>query len=231
MRLGLAIDLDTCVGCHACATACKQWNTSGTIGPLSDQDAYDKDPIGAWLNRIRTYEVDDTPNSKTVHMPMSCMQCENADCVTVCPTGASYKREEDGIVLIDQDKCMGCNLCAWACPYGARELDVDQGVMKKCTLCVDRIYDEQLPEAERQPACVLSCPTSSRIFGDFDDPESQVSKLTVERGGKGLMPELGYKPTNQYLPPREKAPVSIMQVSNKPVLGTLKKWANKVIAR
>ena len=56
-------------------------------------------------------------------MPMSCMQCENADCVSVCPTGASYKREEDGIVLVDQDKCMGCNLCAWACPYGARELD------------------------------------------------------------------------------------------------------------
>ena len=103
--------------------------------------------------------------------------------------------------------------------------------MKKCTLCVDRIYDEQLPEAERQPACVLSCPTSSRIFGDFDDPESQVSKLTVERGGKGLMPELGYKPTNQYLPPREKAPVPIMQVTNKPVLESLKKWANKVIAR
>ena len=104
MKLGLAIDLDTCVGCHACATACKQWNTSGTIGPLTDERPYEADPSGSWLNRIRTYEVDDSPHSKTVNMPLSCMHCENAACVTVCPTGASYKREEDGIVLVDQSK-------------------------------------------------------------------------------------------------------------------------------
>ncbi|NND82640.1 MAG: 4Fe-4S dicluster domain-containing protein [Gammaproteobacteria bacterium] len=239
MKLGLAIDLDTCVGCHACATACKQWNTSGTIGPLTDQDPYGRDPIGTWLNRIRTYEVAGTPVagipvegapvSKTVHMPMSCMQCEEADCVTVCPTGASYKREEDGIVLVDQDKCMGCNLCAWACPYGARELDEEQGVMKKCTLCVDRIYDEALPEAERQPACVLSCPTSSRVFGDFDDPNSTVSKLTVERGGQGLMPELGYKPVNRYLPPRQHT-AEAMDVQRSP-MQKLAQWTNKLIQR
>jgi Fe-S-cluster-containing dehydrogenase component len=231
MKLGLVIDLDTCVGCHACATACKQWNSSGTIGPLSDIDPYAKDPNGAWLNRIRSYEVNDTPASKTVHMPLSCMQCETAVCVTVCPTGASYKRIEDGIVLIDQDKCMGCNLCAWACPYGARELDEQQGVMKKCTLCVDRIYDKQLPVAERQPACVLSCPTSSRTFGDFDDPQSEVSKLTIERGGKPLLPDLGYQPTNQYLPPREKNAVPTISIDNTPLLGTLKKWINKAIVR
>ncbi len=264
MKLGLVIDLDTCVGCHACATACKQWNTSGTIGPLSDQDPYGKDPNGSWLNRIRTFEVkepeplptkgqgcgsqkfdlhalategtsallsDASPASKTVHMPMSCMQCEDADCVTVCPTGASYKREEDGIVLVDQDKCMGCNLCSWACPYGARELDEEQGVMKKCTLCVDRIYDQALPESERQPACVLSCPTSSRVFGDFDDPTSKVSQLVVERNGQPLMPELGYKPTNQYLPPRNKEAVAMMAKTNEPALSKLKKWANRVIAR
>ncbi len=248
MKLGLVIDLDTCVGCHACATACKQWNTSGTIGPLSDQDAYGRDPNGSWLNRIRTFEVNeggsgcsDAPldlhamatdtASKTVHMPMSCMQCENADCVTVCPTGASYKREEDGIVLIDQDKCMGCNLCAWACPYGARELDESQGVMKKCTLCVDRIYDEALPEAERQPACVLSCPTSSRVFGDFDDPNSKVSQLVVERAGQPLMPELGYAPTNQYLPPRAQAEVPQAAKKASATVAKLKQWANQIIAR
>lgn len=268
MKLGLVIDLDTCVGCHACATACKQWNTSGTIGPLSDQNPYGKDPNGSWLNRIRTFEVKAqksdvkqtgcssqkfdlhalatqgesaltadsstviaTPDSKTVHMPMSCMQCEDADCVTVCPTGASYKREEDGIVLVDQDKCMGCNLCSWACPYGARELDEEQGVMKKCTLCVDRIYDEALPESERQPACVLSCPTSSRVFGDFDDPNSDVSRLTVERAGQALMPEMGYRPTNRYLPPRQKSAVPTMAKTGEPALSKLKKWANKVISR
>ena len=205
MRLGLFIDLDTCVGCHGCATACKQWNSSGTTGPLTDLRPYGNEPEGVWFNRIRTYEASPTPehtHGKTVHFPMSCMHCEDADCVTVCPTGASYKREEDGIVLVDQDKCMGCNLCSWACPYGARELDPASGTMKKCTLCIDRIYDQNLPEEERKPACVMTCPTGSRVFGDFDYPDSEVSRLVRERDGQGLMPELGYKPVNQYLPPR-----------------------------
>jgi Fe-S-cluster-containing dehydrogenase component len=229
MKLGLVVDMDTCVGCHGCATACKQWNTSGTIGPLSDKDPYGKDPNGAWLNRIRTYEIDDTPKSKTVHMPMSCMHCEEAACVTVCPTGASYKRAEDGIVLVDQDKCMGCNLCAWACPYGARELDPDQGTMKKCTLCVDRIYDTKLPEDERKPACVLTCPTKSRTFGDFDDPNSEVSQLVRDRAGKQLLPELGYNPVNTYLPPRNKPVVEVHQKAS--ITQNIKGWVNKVIAR
>jgi Fe-S-cluster-containing dehydrogenase component len=74
--------------------------------------------------------------------------------------------------------------------------------MKKCTLCVDRIYNENLEEAERQPACVQACPTRARHFGDLGDPESDISKLVAARGGVDLMPELGYQPTNQYLPPR-----------------------------
>ena len=230
MKLGLTVDLDTCVGCHACATACKQWNASGTIGPLTDLNAYSDAPDGPWLNRIRTYEVEQADTlSKTVHFPMSCLHCENADCVTVCPTGASYKREEDGIVLIDQDKCMGCNLCAWACPYGARELDQAQGVMKKCTLCIDRIYDEALPPEDRQPACVLTCPTGSRKFGDFDDPNSEVSRLTRDREGYDLFPELGYNPTNKYLPPRSAPHVNVHSTQSEPQ--GIKGWINKMIAR
>jgi len=124
---------------------------------------------------------------------------------------------------------MGCNLCAWACPYGARELDAEQGTMKKCTLCVDRIYDEKLPEAERQPACVLTCPTKSRTFGDFDDPNSEVSKLTRERSGKQLMPELGYNPVNTYLPPRNKP--AVVQHEAATISQTVKGWVNKVISR
>ena len=116
MRLGLVIDLDTCVGCHACATACKEWNASSPVsGPLSDYEPFGAEPSGVWFNRVRHYELGEYPASKTINFPMSCMHCEDADCVTVCPTGASYKRD-DGIVLVDQDKCMGCNLCAWACP-------------------------------------------------------------------------------------------------------------------
>jgi Fe-S-cluster-containing dehydrogenase component len=123
--------------------------------------------------------------------------------VTVCPTGASYKRAEDGIVLVNTDICIGCKLCSWACPYGAREFDEDEGVMKKCTLCIDRIYNEALPEAEREPACVATCPARARHFGDLGDPNSHVSQLVAERGGVGLMPELGYAPVNRYLPPRK----------------------------
>ena len=235
MKLGLVIDLDTCVGCHACATACKQWNASGITGPLTDEKPYGRDPSGVWFNRVRTFEAEDSPESpggRAVHFPMSCMHCEDADCVSVCPTGASYKRAEDGIVLVDQEKCMGCNLCAWACPYGARELDSTDGTMKKCTLCIDRIYNENLSPSDRQPACVITCPTHSRIFGDFDDPDSEVSRLVRERDGKQLLPELGYKPVNRYLPPRR--PVAVAQKESNdatPQSGGVRNWINKLIRR
>lgn len=206
-QLGLVIDLDTCVGCHACVISCKGWNTENYGAPLSDQDPYGADPTGTFLNRVHSYEVTplaETAMAQLVHFPKSCLHCEDAPCVTVCPTGASYKRVEDGIVLVNESDCIGCGLCAWACPYGAREFDVDEGVMKKCTLCVDRIYNENLPEEDRQPACVRTCPAGARHFGDLGDPDSDVSKLVADRGGMDLMPEQGTKPVNQYLPPRPK---------------------------
>lgn len=231
MKLGLVIDLDVCVGCHGCAVSCKQWNTSGTTGPLTDYNPYGKDPSGVWFNRIRSYEVGDYPNNKTINFPMSCMHCEQADCVDVCPTGASYKRVEDGVVLVDQDKCMGCNYCSWACPYGARELDRASGTMKKCTLCIDRIYDERLAPEDRQPSCVITCPAHARYFGDFDDPNSEVSKLVHERGGYALMPELGYSPTNRYLPPRVTRPIPTHDVKKKSLISSVKEWVNQAITR
>ena len=204
-KLGLVIDLDSCVGCHACAVACKEWNAGGISGPLTDENPYGKDPHGVWFNRVHSYEVealDAMQPAMTLHFPRSCLHCETPACVTVCPTGASYKRAEDGIVLVDEDKCIGCKLCSWACPYGAREYSQVEGVMKKCTLCVDRIYNEHIPEHARQPACVQACPTRARHFGDLGDEHSAVSKLVAERGGVALMPELGYAPVNRYLPPR-----------------------------
>ena len=206
-KLGLVIDLDTCVGCNACVTACKGWNdrADGHVGGLSDEDPYGAAPSGAFLNRVHSYQVQPAEGAaQVINFPRSCLHCQDAPCVTVCPTGASLKRAEDGIVLVNEDACIGCGLCAWACPYGARELDPRQGVMKKCTLCVDRIYNEALPEEDQIPACVRTCPTSARHFGDFADPESNVSRLTRERGGYDLMPDLGTRPTNKYLPPRKK---------------------------
>ncbi|MEQ8449293.1 MAG: 4Fe-4S dicluster domain-containing protein [Nitratireductor sp.] len=209
-KLGLVIDLDICVGCHACVVNCKEWNTGGYGAALSDQDPYGEHVSGAWLNRIHTFEivpeggelVGEAGEARIVHFPKSCLHCEEAPCVTVCPTGASYKRAEDGIVLVAEDKCIGCGLCAWACPYGAREMDLAAGVMKKCTLCVDRIYNETFDEEDRVPACVRTCPANARHFGDLGDPASQVSKMVAARGGIDLMPEQGTRPVNKYLPPR-----------------------------
>jgi Fe-S-cluster-containing dehydrogenase component len=203
-KLGLVIDLDVCVGCHACATACKEWNSGGHSAPLPDFNPYGADAWGVWFNRVHSFEEGTGAGARTVHFPRSCLHCEEPACVTVCPTGASYKRAEDGIVLVNADICIGCKLCSWACPYGAREFDEDEGVMKKCTLCIDRIYNENLREDERIPACVMVCPTSARHYGDLGDPNSAVSEMVAARGGKDLMPELGYRPVNKYLPPRRR---------------------------
>jgi sulfite dehydrogenase (quinone) subunit SoeB len=304
-KLGLVIDLDTCVGCHACAVACKQWNSGGMVAPLTDADAYGKEPLGVWLNRVHSYEADLSPLPRagrgaapashwlarpqapshqrgpglglgeragrcvsvsdapslfplpnpppasgrgaqgtgsrpastplTLHFPRSCLHCENAACVTVCPTGASYKRAEDGIVLVDESKCIGCKLCSWACPYGAREYDAVEGVMKKCTLCVDRIYNESLDEIERVPACVQACPTRARHFGDLGDPDSAVSKLVAEREGAALLPELGYRPVNRYLPPRPRRPGPELEASDDGFdaakAAPLLRWLDKILSR
>ncbi|HZP65807.1 MAG TPA: 4Fe-4S dicluster domain-containing protein [Rudaea sp.] len=246
-KLGLVIDLDICVGCHACAVACKEWNDGGQFGPLPDTEAYGREPRGVWFNRVHSYEVSGIGNREsgidksspalTVHFPRSCLHCETPDCVTVCPTGASYKRAEDGIVLVDEDKCIGCQLCAWACPYGAREFSAERGTMQKCTLCVDRIYNESFDEYDRQPACVMACPTRARHFGDLGDAESPVSKLVAERGGYDLMPEMGYKPVNKYLPPRPrrdatsaKAPPAKEEVDFSKA-SPLLRWVDRLLSR
>jgi Fe-S-cluster-containing dehydrogenase component len=309
-KLGLVIDLDICVGCHACAVACKEWNDGGAFGPLPDDDPYGAEPHGVWFNRVHTYEVtglrtrDSEPGGQSalsdgtcesdapaltglapearnhqksnafaehpfrvpspgsrvpppqmVHFPRSCLHCETPDCVTVCPTGASYKRAEDGIVLVDEDKCIGCQLCAWACPYGAREIalppakarasdagrkDSKRGTMQKCTLCVDRIYNETLDERDRQPACVMACPTRARMFGDLGDPDSDVSRVVAEREGFALMPEFGYAPVNRYLPPRPRQDGSCAARAAAPVaeetldmerLPPLLRWLDKALSR
>jgi Fe-S-cluster-containing dehydrogenase component len=185
-----------------------------------------------WFNRVHSYEAGEGCDSRTVYFPRSCLHCEEPACVTVCPTGASYKRAEDGIVLVNPDTCIGCKLCSWACPYGAREFDEDAGVMKKCTLCIDRIYNTNIPEEDRVPACVSTCPAQARHFGDLGDPASAVSRLVAERGGYDLMPELGYKPVNKYLPPRERP--RHVEPTDPPVesiANPLLRWIDRALSR
>jgi Fe-S-cluster-containing dehydrogenase component len=114
-------------------------------------------------------------------------------------------------------------------------MDEDQGVMKKCTLCIDRIYNETIPEAQRQPACVLTCPTRARHFGDLGDPDSAVSKLVRDRGGYDLMPEMGYKPVNKYLPPRKRIVGDTPPRESAPraeeIANPLLRWMDRVLSR
>ncbi|MAJ00028.1 MAG: ferredoxin [Nisaea sp.] len=240
-QLGLVIDLDICVGCHACAVNCKEWNSGGHSAPMTDWNAYggetdsegqDEGAWGVWFNRINAYEAGDGTASQTVYFPRSCLHCADAKCVTVCPTGASYKRSSDGIVLVDADLCIGCKLCSWACPYGAREYDATDKVMKKCTLCVDRIYNDNVPEAERIPACVSTCPVGARHYGDLGDPNSEISLLVAARGGYDLMPEMGYRPTNKYLPPRPRQVAEVVDLNPSPAAndGTTAGAGNNLLA-
>ena len=200
MRYGIVIDTRRCFGCNACTVACKQ--TNGT-------------PPGVFWAKVYVEEVGEYPTARRQYTPALCMHCADAPCVEVCPTGASYQRE-DGIVLIDQDKCIGCRYCMVACPYNARYFDFGgnetyfpemeltpleaarqegraTGTVSKCTMCVDRI------DAGEEPACVATCPTYARIFGDLDDPESEVSKLIAEHGAMPLHPELGTNPSVFYI--------------------------------
>ena len=133
-------------------------------------------------------------------VPRLCMQCDNAPCVSVCPVGATYKTP-DGVVLVDQDRCIGCGYCVVACPYGARYLvpsgpdlpNGNAGVADKCTWCYQRLAKGQLP------ACVEECPTQARLFGDLNDPDSPVSVVLRTKRTEVMKPELGTRPRVFYV--------------------------------
>jgi len=110
------------------------------------------------------------PKLERAFVPYNCMHCENPPCVEVCVSGATFKHKDNGLVLVDQEACIGCGFCAEACPYDVRFLDEKRGVVDKCNACFQRV------ETGQMPACVQTCVGGSRLFGDFNDPESSVSK-------------------------------------------------------
>ena len=176
-RYAMAIDLSLCVGCAACAVACKMENEV---------------PPGVFNLWIREREVGEYPNLVVEFRPEQCLHCENPPCVPVCPTGASYQTK-DGLVLVDPKKCIACGACIAACPYDARYLH-PAGYVSKCTFCARRL------EKGKVPACVETCPTYCRTFGDLEDPESPVAKaLKAAERVDVLRPEQGTRPKLFYL--------------------------------
>jgi Fe-S-cluster-containing dehydrogenase component len=176
-RMAMAIDLAACVGCAACAVACKMENEV---------------PLGVNRLWIRNTEVGTFPNLTVEFRPEQCLHCENPPCVPVCPTGCCFVRE-DGIVDIEPHKCIACGACIAACPYDARYMD-PRGYVSKCDFCKHRVEEGQVP------ACVETCPTLCRSFGDLDDPFSAVSiAIRNARRVDVLRPGLGTEPNLYYL--------------------------------
>lgn len=216
MQYGMVIDLDRCFGCQTCVTSCKMANNNPknvfynrvlTKGGLSDeemaQDLFIDDAVGTY------------PDVRRIHVPLACQHCSDPACVKVCPTAATYKDPETGIVAVNNETCIGCGSCIMACPYhGVRtmlgestennlgfdegEYDAPQHVGKtveKCTMCANRVARGE------QPKCVEACLGFARFFGDLDDPDSEVSKLIAENPDRVVQLETsaGTKPNVYYL--------------------------------
>lgn len=178
----LWVDLEHCIGCNACTMACKAENNT---------------PVGVDYNRVIEIEEGDfrdaskPPQVSVTYVPMPCMHCARPACQAACPVGAITKRKEDGIVLINKDKCIGCRYCSWACPYGAPQFNAEARVMEKCTLCVQRVTKGQ------QPACVTTCPAKVRFFGELNEltpiiRERRAQSVNLAVAGADTKPSVQY---------------------------------------
>lgn len=207
-RWGMVIDLQKCVGCDSCTVACKAENRT---------------PPGVSYNVVLEEETGTFPNVKHVNIPRPCMQCDNPPCVAVCPVSATYKAD-DGTVVIDHDRCIGCRYCVTACPYGARSFDFGESYSDEMQCADDVLVPEWgVPSSKRaalkipigtvrkctfcvhrtargeEPACCETCIGDARYFGDLDDPESLVSMLASSTRAFRLREDMGTEPRVYYL--------------------------------
>jgi tetrathionate reductase subunit B len=176
-RWSMVVDLRLCIGCQACTVACGVEN---------------RVPLGSFRTLVSNYEVTSQDQSRRYTLPRLCNHCEKPACVTVCPTQATTKRP-DGAVVVDNTVCIGCGYCVQACPYDARFINDTTHTADKCTFCLHRI------EAGLLPACVETCVSGARIFGDLNDPKSAVSKLIGNHPVQVLKKGLGTEPRVFYI--------------------------------
>lgn len=174
---GFAIDLRRCIGCHACTIACKSEHQI---------------PVGAHRCWVKTVEKGSFPDTRRFFFPVLCNQCADAPCVRICPTGALFRRR-DGIVDLHGDSCIGCRACMQACPYDQLFIDPNTRTAEKCNFCANRVENRLLP------SCVSVCPTECRMFGDLDDPESEVARIVQREAFAVRKPEKGTGPKVFYL--------------------------------
>ncbi|SFV66947.1 Thiosulfate reductase electron transport protein phsB [hydrothermal vent metagenome] len=184
-RYGMALDYKNCINCRACEVACKEENGVELGAEKHRIWVGSNNPDGEWPNLSL---------SSAVFLPSQCQHCEEAPCQEVCPTNATYYND-DGIVLVDSDKCILCTYCMNACPYDARYVDERTMTVDKCTFC----SDTRLARGETTTACQATCPTKVRTFGDLDDPNSEISQLLENREHFSLKAHLGTKPKLFYL--------------------------------
>jgi Fe-S-cluster-containing dehydrogenase component/formate-dependent nitrite reductase membrane component NrfD len=180
---GFAIDLRKCIGCHACTIACK---------------AEHQIPIGVNRCWVKTVEKGTFPQTRRFFFPVLCNQCDEAPCARICPTNALFKRP-DGIVDLHGDSCIGCRACMVACPYDQLFIDPNTRTAEKCNFCANRVENQLLP------SCVSVCPTECRIFGDLDDPTSEVAKIVLREAITVRKPEKGTQPRVFYLAAEDSA--------------------------
>lgn len=220
MRRGMVIDLEECIGCRSCMVACKQHNAQGP---------------GNWWNRVFTpgshRHLSPPEKGAAYFLPVHCQHCANAPCEKVCPVGATY-RDEDGSILVDLERCVGCRYCMAACPFGVRQFNWEAPEKNMEKYRYQGGYAYGYPNEYRKagrlvysphrakgvvekcnfcahyqaegldPACVRACTARARHVGDLDDPQSTVSILIRKRYGFTLLPEKGTRPNVYYLPPQ-----------------------------
>lgn len=226
-RWGMVIDLDKCTACGACIAACKVENNVPEVSP----EEAARGRALAWMDMVVEIEGE-YPNVRAKFIPRPCMHCDNPPCTKVCPVHATYKGDE-GIIGQIYPRCIGCRYCMSACPYTVKYFnwhapqwpegmetihnpDVSlrpAGVVEKCTFCHHRLQKAReeakaqgraLVDGDYRPACAEACPAKAIYFGDLDDPNSRVSKLSKSERAFRLLEDLGTEPKVYYLAEAER---------------------------